>query len=323
MYSNEVTRSNNSLHGNVEHVEVFHSENTYRARSWDKEHATRYVFTIGGRRFEASHFRHFLAEQPIKRVIELSISSGCEVRCNHCASGAIRRVHTLNIKELVDLARWIARDQKIDLQDRFLVTFSGIGEGSLHSHVIMEAAKAIYNEYVSVYFVFTTVGIRPDFVAAISDLAQHCPVHCLQVTYLHHDIARLKTIMPLAEVLKFDFELLVRAMKESSRLRFRINYVSIRGLNDNPDCIETLCSRLRSISDRIVFRVSRYNETLTGASHGVCRADDAFLDEAVERFRSRGFDAYVFASQYDDRMNCGQLLVERDDESRQVRLRII
>ncbi len=322
MSSNEKT-SDDSLCGNIEQIEIFHSENTYRARSWSKEHATRYVFTVGGRRFEASHFRHFLAEQSIKRVIELSISSGCEVRCNHCASGAIRRVHVLSNKELVDLVRWIAKDQMIDLRDRFLVTFSGIGEGSLHSHVTIEAAKEIYKEYTNAYFVFTTVGIRPDFVAAISALAEYCPVHCLQVTYLHHDNDRLKTIMPLADALRFDFELLVCALKESSRLRYRINYVAIRGLNDNPDCIETLCSRLRSISDRIVFRVSRYNETLTGNSHGVCRADDAFLDEAVERFRSQGFDAYVFASQHNDRMNCGQLLVERDDEPRQTHLRII
>lgn len=323
MYSLKVTHSENKLHEIVDNVEVFHSENVYRARSWNREKATRYIFTVSGRRFEASHFHHFLDERPIKRVIELSISSGCEVRCNHCASGAIRRVHVLNTKEAVGLVRWIARDQELDIHERFLITFSGIGEGSLHSQLITEATEKIYSEFIGAYFVFTTVGIRPDFVDKISALAQLYPVHFLQITYLHHDVDRLITIMPLAVALKFDFEKLVRTMEQSVELRYRLNYVAIRGLNDTIDCVEILCNRLAGLRNQIVFRVSRYNETLTGFNHGVFQADDAFLDLAVARFRSSGYDAYVFMSQRDDRMNCGQLLVERDDESRQVRLRII
>ena len=38
MSSNEKT-SDDSLCGNIEQIEIFHSENTYRARSWSKEHA--------------------------------------------------------------------------------------------------------------------------------------------------------------------------------------------------------------------------------------------------------------------------------------------
>ena len=78
----------------------FTSEQCYVSRNWDYEHGERLVLGQGGRIVEASIFHHSLKGVPVKTVIELPTSFGCQMRCPHCASGDIGAAVPLSVVDL-------------------------------------------------------------------------------------------------------------------------------------------------------------------------------------------------------------------------------
>jgi adenine C2-methylase RlmN of 23S rRNA A2503 and tRNA A37 len=290
-------------------LKVIQRHTRYDARHWDLERANRYVIRSGSRVVEASFFQHYANGVHVKNVIELPTSFGCPVRCGHCASSLLGKAEQLDVDTLLDITTLISQTHRHDLElsPRCLVTFSGIGEGAFQRANLKPASKAIQRLLPDAYFTFTTVGHDPSFVTHIGELAQEVPVHYLQISYLHFDSVELQVVIPRAVALGFDFPALVSTIRASPGVPIRLNYVVIRSYNDSSAHVAHLCRLVDGLQSRIVFRVSRLNETAASRRNQLAPPTREALLMVREGLAESGFEAYVFASSENDNLNCGQL----------------
>lgn len=288
-------------------AEVVESEMRYSARTWDREVATRYVLDLTGRMVEFSHFRHFLGECYVKDVVEIACSFGCTVGCHHCAAADLPHMQPLAASEVIECVELVAGNHGLTDQSRVLMTYSGIGEASLLRLPVFESAVKIQVQYPHAQFVLTTVGIRPHFLGAVGSLSESVDIKYLQVSVFSADDGRVHDVMPLGARLGYDMRSLVHAMDAEKRLRYRLNYVVIDGLNNEASQISAILDVLDPVRDRSVLRVSRLNETNASRRNGLRRPSVQSVKNVVGSAQEREWDAYWFYSHGDDQLNCGQL----------------
>jgi adenine C2-methylase RlmN of 23S rRNA A2503 and tRNA A37 len=288
-------------------TQLLTSENTYRSRNWDRERATRYVFSFGPAIVEASFFCHYNGGHLVKQVVELPTSFGCPVACRHCASALLPAVNQLNTGQIVGMFDAIVAEQSMHHDEPFLVTFSGIGEGAFQGPNLDTVCRAIHRVFPCSYFTLTTVGFDVQFLAMVDELATKIPVHYLQITYLHYDTKVLKRVVPTAELLKFNFPLLIAAITAMANARVRLNYVVIRDFNDNVGHAAVVAKMLDRLQSKVTLRISSLNETGASAVHSLNPASIGAMEDIVRHFKACGFEAYIFQAYENDDMNCGQL----------------
>lgn len=288
-------------------IEKLKNTNHYQSRNWNTEQATRYIFQIRNSILEASFFAHFWDTRFIKSVVELPTSFGCPVGCKHCASTLLSPVRQLSTQDIKRMAFFVLDDRSISFNDSFLVTYSGIGEGAFHRNRLKAASLLIYERFPKSYYTFTTVGFDPTFVEFCDDLARQLPCHYLQISYLHYNVTKLVELVPTVHQFKFDFERLVGQIKETRFIKVRLNYVVIKDFNDTPDHWEEFMKMIRGLESKIVLRISRLNETQASHYFNVQPPSYSVLTELSEKLNKAGFNAYAFASAFNDNLNCGQL----------------
>jgi adenine C2-methylase RlmN of 23S rRNA A2503 and tRNA A37 len=289
-------------------VQVLESQMAYAARTWDLEHASRYILAVNGRMVEFSHFKHFKAGEYVKDVIEIASSFGCTVGCHHCAAADLPHMQALTADEIVAAALLIAeRHQLSKASSNLLITFSGIGEASLLRTPMFESARRLQARFPSAEFVMTTVGIRPDFISAVGDLSDELDLKFLQVSVFSAEAQAVRSMMPLGDKLGYEPEALVGAMAAERRLRYRLNYVVIDGLNSEESQITSILEMFEPLRGNSVLRVSRLNETSASKRNGLRQPSESTVRMVVAKAITAGWDAYHFYSHGDDRLNCGQL----------------
>lgn len=288
-------------------AQVIESEMSYTARTWDVEHASRYVLDVEGRMVEFSHFRHFNAGEYVKDVIEIASSFGCTVGCHHCAAADLPHMQPLTSDEVVAGASLIAERHELSDASNLLITFSGIGEASLLRAPMFESARRLQTHFPNAEFVMTTVGIRPDFIAAVGDLSEVLALKYLQVSVFSSDAQAVRAMMPLGDRLGYTPQALVSAMAAEPRVRYRLNYVVIDGLNSEEGQIQSILDVFEPVRHNSVLRVSRLNETSASKRNGLRQPPVSTVRTVVEKAVANGWDAYHFYSHGDDRLNCGQL----------------
>ena len=288
-------------------AEIVKSENTYTARAWNRELATRYVLETDSGPVEASHFMHFSDSTFVKQVIELPISFGCPVRCGYCASGSLPGFRPLKASDLVQIVDMLATIHAIAFDSTFRLSFSGIGESSLASTPIIEAAQAIHSRWPLATFAFTTVGIRPSFIELIDELATQLPIHVLQISLVHTDSNVVSQVIPTVRRYSYSFSDVIDAVGRCNSIRVRFNYVLIAGINDDDASIVDICEGLGRLCPDIVVRVSQMNETGPSTLNRLQAPSFDGVHRAVQLLCEYGFQAYAFASHRNDNLNCGQL----------------
>jgi adenine C2-methylase RlmN of 23S rRNA A2503 and tRNA A37 len=297
----------NGQNSQPEILSIIQSTNNYETRNWDTELAFRYVLAFGHAIVEASLFRHYSQGRHIKDVLELPTSYGCPVGCIHCASGELIATRPLTTGQITVMADLMAAKTGLSYEHPFLVTFSGIAEGALRRKVIEGAVSLLYSRFVNVRFTLTTVGFDSSYIAFVDYLAASYPVHWLQVSWLHHDPEVLSRLVPTSFGRRFDIESLLTAISACEKVRVRLNYVVMTGINDSRNDIDAFLDCIRRHSFAGTVRVSRYNTTTPGDRAGLRPPTMGTLSMIVDRIRDVGHDAYAFASHRDDRLNCGQL----------------
>lgn len=283
------------------------SSSAYSARTWDFEDAYRYIFEIDGNALEAGFFVHYLSGAYVKSVIELPISFGCPIKCRHCASGAIPFTKQLSGKQIAEMYEFIQKDNDLLSRERILVTYSGIGEGALQKDNLKKASVAIFGMHAGTYFNLSTVGFDPDFIGYCEQFAKELPLNHIQVSYLHHDILKLSSVVPDAARLGFDFSKLVHAIKVTDSRHVRFNYVLIRDFNDSTSDWDCFMEKVDSVKEQVIVRVSRLNNTPISLSNGLCAVPEETMLGLRDRLLSHGYNAHIFFPENDNTMNCGQL----------------
>jgi adenine C2-methylase RlmN of 23S rRNA A2503 and tRNA A37 len=278
------------------------SSQAYLSRNWNFEDSERLVLTDGFKVVEASVFRHSLDGKHVKTVIELPTSFGCQLQCPHCASGDIARVRGLSceeLKEVYSIASSGINGQK-------LISFSGIGECSLNEREVFAFVRYVSRED-TVTSTLTTVGIRPDFIAHVDDLALEVPIKLLQVSIFSGDVEKVRRFMGPAFA-KYDIENLVVRLIKVVNAQLRANVVLISGLNESSADWAKIAHQLDALKSRISIRVSLLNETNVSRKNGIRPSSRERVVECASWFIERGFQAYPFMSTFNDNMNCGQLV---------------
>lgn len=286
---------------------VIRSDNNYESMNWNREIATRYVLGFESSIVEASFFSHYLDGRHVKNVIELPTSFGCPVGCRHCASALLLEQRQLRPAELAAMVHHIISQEKLRTDDPFLVTFSGIGEGSFQRASLPEVCRAIYRAFKNSFFTLTTVGFDPTFLDVVERLAEEVPIHWLQISYLHFDTSELMRVVPRADALGFDFEALVARIRTLARVPVRLNYVVIADFNDSEQHIAAMLDRIDGLQGVATLRISALNQTEASRRYSLVPAQPRTMCTIRDLCVQRGFEAYVFRSWRDDNLNCGQL----------------
>jgi adenine C2-methylase RlmN of 23S rRNA A2503 and tRNA A37 len=137
---------------------------------------------------------------------------------------------------------------------------------------------------------FTTVGIKPDFIDKVDET--DLDVSVLQITMVHHDSAAVFSRFG-ASFKSYDFDEICRQIAGTRRIRVRMNYVVIRDFNDAPAVYKELVRCLSPLKNKLQVRVSALNETMFGIANGCKPASEKALDEICSAFSQAGIGAYV------------------------------
>ena len=96
----------------------------------------------------------------------------------------------------------------------------------------------------------------------------------------------------------------------SSIRNLRINYLMIKGLNDNCEDFKRFVDLVDCIKNKVTIRISKMNNTIDSKKNNLMPPDINSLFELRDYLLKKGFNVYVFYSMIDDNMNCGQLITE-------------
>ena len=173
-------------------VETIADKYYFAGSVWNTQVAKRFVLKTKrfGKIIESSYYLHLQNDgKPFNIAFEPSTSFGCSVGCLFCASGTLSPIKSLNVDEIfeqVDTLIAIYRDDFPGSHDiKEDVFYSGIGEPTLMTNILMDASQKILAKHSRLQFKMSTMGAMPSALLrwAKSDI----PLRSVQVGIPHWD----------------------------------------------------------------------------------------------------------------------------------------
>lgn len=285
-------------------------ENRYSGHGWNREHTEKYLFQDGDITLEAGYFEHYLDDTFVKTVIELPVSYGCPSKCKFCASSNISGFYPLEAEEMMALFQQLCNDHQPQKKGPLLVSLTGIGDLFFNSRNVLSFLRQL-STYDGVQATLSSCLWDRALLEQVAHLEPQSVIRKLQITFVSDKPDVLQTVIPayadrapnLGEVIDF--------IKTSNKTYYRINYVLIKGINDGPSDFQHLRDALEEIKDKTIVRISKLNETRATERNSLSRADDGKAEELQALLSAAGVTSYIFCSERNDHMNCGQLVTER------------
>lgn len=285
-------------------------ENRYSGHGWNREHTEKYLFQDGDITLEAGYFEHYLDDAFVKTVIELPVSYGCPSKCKFCASSNISGFYPLEAEEMMALFQQLYNDHQPQKKGPLLVSLTGIGDLFFNSRNVLSFLRQL-STYDGVQATLSSCLWDRALLEQVTHLEPQSVIRKLQITFVSDKQDVLQTVIPayadrapnLGEVIDF--------IKTSNKMYYRINYVLIKGVNDGPGDFQHLRDALEEVKDKTIVRISKLNETRATERNSLSRADDGKAEELQALLSAAGVTSYIFCSERNDHMNCGQLVTER------------
>jgi len=138
------------------------------------------------------------------------------------------------------------------------------------------------------------------------------PLRTIQLPYYHHSVEKMKVIFkkqtpPLITQVLSKALLLAGA---NDGCRVKINYVLLKNFNDDPSTVATLLGLLAPFRDDIVVKLSFLNPTLPSERLSLCSPQIFKFHELFKVVTDAGFSCYIFGTEEDAQIGCGQLAVQ-------------
>ena len=296
--------------------EVFEKPVSFYARSWDNQVADKYILYYpslsDGRLLECMSLSHFKKNRLIDFTVEISSMYGCTVGCEFCASGALtesplgleafdylKQVNTCVMENGINPAEL----------DKFYVSFAGIGEPTCCYEEVMYGMRCIQDIYPNVRFNIATMGYIEEGIGVWNQA--NLPIRTLQLPLYHTESTKLKKIV---KNLPKDYSLLrvldeaMEYRKSHPECRVKINYIPFKGINDSDADVKTFADYLEHYKEEVVIKVSVLNYTKPAYENGYIGVEINRLFEICDLFKLRGFESYVFGSEKNTMLGCGQLV---------------
>lgn len=289
----------------------YSGQNSYKSRDWNQEITNKFVFRDLHGIYEAGLFQHYLDKTFVKAVIELPIGFGCPSKCRYCASARIDGFYPLNVRQMQSMFELLYRENGLDKMGDVLLSITGMGDiyfNQTNVFAFLDTLRGYENLSLTLSSNFWTAPLLAKAIAVSAFL----PIRYIQYTYVsdRQDI-REHLIGILGSMAQKDFlSEYISFVKADSNSFYRINYIVIHGINDSMDDADRFIRLVDGIKDKLTVRLSQLNETGATRENQLAPCDPIQLAAINERMKNAGLQSYIFYSEHNDNMNCGQLVTE-------------
>lgn len=287
----------------------------FRARNWDNQIVDKYLLYYPNRKskeiIECMTLIHYCGAKVRDLTIEISNMYNCMVKCQFCASGALPgAVQYLEALDYVKQLNTCLFQSGIDPSnfDNFYVSFAGIGEPSVLYKNIAAGMVIMHDLYPQIQFNIATSGYQKECFSYWKKL--DLPIRTLQIPLYHIEYEKLKKIVPTIpqeyEFSKIIYEA-INYQSAHTMCRIKINYIPMKGINDSEADIQQFATILEPFKAKIAIKISVLNYTKPAEKNGYTTPGVERLKEIKTFFSNCGFEAYVFGSERNTALGCGQL----------------
>lgn len=289
--------------------------NYFNARNWDNQVVHKYLLYYPDRNsktvIECMTLIHYCGAKVCDLTIELSNMYNCIVGCRFCASGALPgAVQYLEAIDYVKQLNTCLSQSGIDPCDfeNFYVSFAGIGEPSVVYKDVAAGMKIMCDMYSNIKFNIATLGYKKECFDYWKQL--NVPIRTLQIPLYHTESEKLIKIVPgIPTDYNFAYILSKAAdyQKEHPECRIKVNYIPMKGMNDSDAEVGEFISILEPFKNNISVKVSFLNYTKPAEENGFVTVGIERLNRIKTIFEEHGFEAYVFGTEKNTFLGCGQL----------------
>lgn len=293
----------------------------YNSRRWNKEIIDRYLLKYDDKRIiECMTIVHMKDDEPLDLTVELSNMYNCVVGCRFCVSGSLPERHIfLSADDYMRQVETCLEASNVKPSDypKFYIAFTGIGEPSIVKEEIREGIKLIQQKYSNVQVNIATTGFDSSCFACWN--REDLPIRTLQLPYYSCEANKLKYIvqnLPEDYDLGRNIEEAIKYKDNHELCRVKVNFVVIDGINSKDEEIEQMLNYLERFQDDIVIKVSFLNYTKKCQEYNLMSPNYDRMLEIMVMIKRRGFDCYLFGTENNTELGCGQLVqnyISQDD----------
>lgn len=69
-------------------------------------------------------------------------------------------------------------------------------------------------------------------------------------------------------------------------------------------------SKIQLLKDKIIFRITRINPTITAKNNNLITVDANKLKKISKFLTSKGWNNHIYMTEFNDNLNCGQLIYD-------------
>ena len=294
-------------------LDVVCSNNHFAANGWEYEIAKKYLYEVNGKMLELGFYDHYedksLAKH-IKRVLELPTSYDCPMKCAYCASSWIKQDLKLSADVLFYITNKVLENHNILENDSLLIALTGTGDAFFTLDTILDFINLIIKKYNNFSFTVSSCNWTAEMLNRIEKAANTIEFRNVQATYISHDTKTVFRIIPGLRRIGFNFTYFLKHVRESKNNFWRINYLLLDSVNSSNDSFNEFVNLIEPVKEKLIVRISALNETIASKNSGLRPAS---LERAVDlrnKIMGIGAHAYLFHSDTNDNMNCGQLMLE-------------
>ena len=289
----------------------YSSKNNYKSRDWNREITNKFVFRDIHGIYEVGLFWHYLNKTFVKAVIELPVGFGCPSKCRYCASARIDGFYPLTAQQMQSMFEQLYRKNNLDKMAPVLLSMTGMGDIYFNQKNVF-AFLGTLREYKNLSLTLSSNFWTASLLAKAVAVSNFLPIRYIQYTYVSdkRDI-RENLIGILDSMEKQNFlDEYISFIQADNNSFYRINYIAISGINDSVDDVSRFIHLVNGIKDKLTIRISRLNETGATRDNHLVPSDCVRLGEINEQMKNAGLQSYIFYSEHNDNMNCGQLITE-------------
>lgn len=298
---------------NFEVVEKISKLIDYNSRSWNKEKIDRYLLKYDDRRIiECMTIVHLKDNTPVDLTIEVSNMYNCIVGCRFCASGSLpERTFFLTAEDYMKQVETCLTysNENPDNYPNFYIAFTGIGEPSIVKEEIAKGINMIKEKYKNVQINIATTAFDNNCFNYWDSM--NLPIRTLQLPYYSCDYNKLKYIiknLPTNYNLIENIEKAIKYKNNHKSCRIKVNFVVMNDINSSDDEVSKMLKYLNPFKNDIIVKVSFLNYTKKCQENNLFSPSIDRMNEIINRVKSEGFECYLFGTQNNTELGCGQLV---------------
>ncbi|MCE3046310.1 radical SAM protein [Legionella sp. 16cNR16C] len=295
-------------------IETINDEYFFAGSAWNTQIAKRFVLKTKrfGRLIEASYYLHLDKGKPFNIAFEPSTSFGCSVGCLFCASGTLSPIKALTVAEIVEQVNTLIAIYRRDFPDyriREDVFYSGIGEPTLMTNVLIEASARLLEQNPDLQFKMSTMGALPSALLRWAD--SELPLRSLQVGIPHWNEDKIKYLY--SKCSKYNLHDVLQHvqlfMDKRPDTAIKINYIVMENYNNSLEDLKRTVEKVISILGRnIELKISCLNPTEFAEQNQLIAVKQQTLETLAGGVQSFGLKkVYTFGPMSKDKLGCGQL----------------